>query len=115
MILLFLLLKTLQPTGNEDKVKLFNMTFERPDASGLRLNMLTTKLEKNPLSIKILAPSVENYFFVSTMICNSVCVCGAAFFFFFFLVPIRLTFRRAGTKSFRSQLFNTWASQVVQQ
>lgn len=114
MILLFLLLKTLQPTGNEEKFKLFNMTFERPDASELRLNTLTTKLEKNPLSIKILAPCVENYFLVSTMISNSVCVCGVAFFCFF-LVPIRLTFSRAGTKSFCSQLFNTWASQVVQQ
>lgn len=48
MILLFLLLKTLLPTGNEDKFKLFNLAFERPDASGLRLNMLTTPLGKNP-------------------------------------------------------------------
>ena len=112
MILLFLLLKTLLPTGNEDKFKLFNLTFERPDASGLRLNMLTTPLEKNPSSITIPAPCVDNYFLVSTMISNSVCVCGC---FFFFLVPIRLIFRRAGTKSFCSQLFITWASKVVQQ
>lgn len=57
MILLFLLLKTLQPTGNKDKFKLFNMNFERPDTSGLRLNMLTTTLEKI-LIIKIMVPCV---------------------------------------------------------
>lgn len=93
MILLFLLLKTFQPRGN-DKSKFFNMAFKRPGCFRTGQICWPHHLRKTPDLSKCCAFCRK--LFVSAVINNSLLV--------IFFASIRLIIRRAEPCPFRSHL-----------